>query len=114
MCAVAAAQPGAYSGTQPRFPADTLELDFRGRLDASPDYAYIDIGEVKTSPDYSTAVPQLGRNLKVLRWMVRTTFPKADVRCVGRLFLPRGAVADAAQQDVALREWNYTLYVHVV
>lgn len=133
-CAIAAAFPHAYlaegGGTAggaapgpvrpplPPFPADVLEFDFRGRMDVGRDYAYIDIGEVKSSLDLSSAVQQLGVRLGVLRWLLANCcgVPDAGVRAVGRLFVPSGVGGatprDASQEEVASSLWGFSLYMH--
>lgn len=136
-CAVAAAFPHAYladeagggtvgagGGTAPvrpplpALPAEVLEFDLRGRMDVGRDYAYLDIGEAKSRADYSSAVKQLGVRLGVLRWLLVNCcgVPEAQVRAVGRLFVPSGmGVAtplDANQADVAHSMWGFSLYLH--
>ena len=114
MCAMYVSDPDSFPSARHIFPPDQVELDARGRLELGNTFGYIDVGEIKSTADYSTAVPQLGRNLKLLRWMAETLFTDADVRCVGRLFVPSGEPTDSQQQQIALDRWNYSLYVHHV
>jgi hypothetical protein len=102
-------------------PTNELQFDMRGRPDVvRGKYAYIDIGETKSSADYAAAVVQLGLRLGVLRWVVKVCFKLQDVRLVGRMFVPGTAnasafrAADAGQQAEALERWGYSLYVHYV
>jgi hypothetical protein len=104
-------------------PSRELEFDMRGRLEVQPGTsAAIDVGECKSSVDYSGAVPQLGLRLGALRWLVCTCFdvPPEGVQLVGRLFVVGHADAagtagvDDAQQQRALDGWGYRLVLHRV
>ena len=106
-------------------PTNELQFDMRGRSDVVRGrYAYIDIGETKSSADYAGAVVQLGLRLGVLRWVVQVCFELQDVRLVGRMFVLGAANAsalraadiriDAGQQAEALERLGYSLYVHYV
>ena len=119
-----AGSPEMYTAIIERFvPAREIEFDMRGRSDiVRGQFAYIDVGECKSSADYSKAVAQLGLRLGALRWMAQACFgvPQHETRLVGRIFVPRAgnksafAGADAAQQHRALIDWGFSLYVHFV
>ncbi|GAQ86582.1 hypothetical protein KFL_002980060 [Klebsormidium nitens] len=123
LCLVAAAFPEAYLTGRPGvMPSDELEIDCRGRIDIAQngDFAYIDVGEVKTMLDYATSVPQLGLRLGALKWFVcNACGAKVEgVRLVGRLFVSKHGTkeefADASQRDRASVEWGFSLYLHRV
>lgn len=123
MCAIAAAFPSTYleaTATVVRYPSTQLEFDLRGRIDvgATSSYAYVDTGEVKATPDYGSAVSQLGVRLGTLRWLIQAYFPAEKIILVGRLFIPkqrsRNQFVDPGQRQLAQDEWNYSLYVHFV
>lgn len=123
MCAFAAAHPDRYLQKQPvrlYVPSEVMELDLRGRMQVAKNgrFAYIDTGEIKSSVDYAKAVEQLGLRLGVLRWLVCACcgVAEAEIRLVGRLFVPKHTLGSSyvedQQQDKALREWGFSLYVH--
>ena len=116
MCAVAASDAMRYiERLDVPYPPDELQVDLRGRMEFCGDQptVYIDVGEVNSSADFSTAVPQLGRTLKLLKWCVRTLFPDAQVTCIGRMFVPSGdGRLHQEQQRIALSEWGFSLYVY--
>jgi len=123
MCSIAAAHPDKYL-TLPaqslQLPSEVVEFDMRGRMDAAKggDYAYIDVGEVKSSAHYTKSVEQLGLRLGLLRWLVHVCAGIAvpDIRLVGRLFLPKaalqGSFIEDQEREKALHEWGFSLYVH--
>ena len=123
MCSMAAAHPDKYLALPAQslqLPSKVVEFDMRGRMDAAKggDYAYIDIGEVKSSADCSKSVEQLGLRLGLLRWLVHvcasTAMPK--IVLVGQLFLPKaalqGSFIEDQEREKALHEWEFSLYVH--
>ena len=116
MCAIAASDETRYiERLDVPFPPDELQIDLRGRMEFYGDQplVYIDVGEVKSSADFSTAVPQLGRSLKLLKWCVRTLFSDAQVTCIGRMFVPGSDNRlYQEQQQRAFNEWGFSLYVH--
>jgi hypothetical protein len=122
LCLVAAALPEYLTGKPGIFPSDELEIDCRGRIDIAQngDFAYIDVGEVKTTLDYATSVPQLGVRLGALKWFVCSACgAKVEgVRLVGRLFVSKHGTkeefADAYRRDIASDEWGFSLYLHKV
>lgn len=122
LCLVAAAFPHIYLTGQPKtFPSDELENDCKGRMDIARDgsFAYIDLGEVKTSLDYATAVPQLGLRLGALKWFVCKACgaEMEGVRLVGRLFVFEHGTeefVDEGQIIIASEKWGYSLYLHRV
>lgn len=118
---VAAAEPAAMTAAV--YPAvvqllaSVLFLATAAR--ESADYAYIDIGKVKTSADYRSAVRQLGVRSGVLRWLVSTCLqvPFPSITCVGRMSVPcsrHSADLDQQQQAVADSVWGYSLYLYLV
>ena len=100
------------------------EFDARGRLDIarSGQYAYLDVGEVKMTPDYASSVPQLGIRLGALSYFVRAACEKTEpegVRMVGRMFVSKHGMGrnesiDSQQRDLAFEKWGYSLYLHRV
>lgn len=124
MCLLAAALPKQYllpdSPAASKFPSWELEFDMRGRMEISADdsFGYIDIGEVKSSADFSSAIPQLGLRLKAVEWAVKAVRPGlADIRLVGRLVAPSRAIRGkirAKEQQTASKDWGFSLYVHAV
>ena len=123
LCAIAAAFPVLYlqqpaSGVQ--VPSERLEFDMRGRMDVARqgEFAYVDVGEVKRSQDYASAVQQLGIRLGTLGWFVSKCcgVDAAAVRLVGRLFVPTHSslesFVEGEQRDIARDKWNYSLYLH--
>ncbi len=126
MCTLAAAMPGLYledsSSSSPSFaapfPSWELEFDARGRvevdLDSGGGYARCETGEVKSSANFASAIPQLGIRLKALAWVVATTQGRDDlkIRLIGRLFVPKGIVCDESQRRLAQQIWHYSLYIH--
>lgn len=99
-------------------PPRELEFDMRGCAKLLPGrLATIDIGECKSSADYSSAVPQLGLRLAVLRWVLQHACDSAleSVVLVGRMFVVAGRDGvDSAQQQRASDEWGFELLVHWV
>lgn len=98
-------------------PPDELQIDLGGRIEFYGDQplVHIDVGEVQSSSDFGTAIPQLSRTLKLLKWAVRTLFPNAQVTCIGRMFVPSGnSSLHQEQQQRALSERAFSLYVHPV
>lgn len=94
----------------------------KGHMHVAPhaDFAYIETGEVKVAREYKDAVPQLGLRLNVLAWLVHICYnvPRDRIVLVGRLYVPRSkgvAVGvDAQQQQEALMNWGYVLYLDEV
>ena len=101
-------------------PSEVLDFDARGRMEVARGGAYIDTGEVKTSLDYAKGVEQLGIRLGVLRKMVEVCchVPNQQVRLVGRLFVSKHGGdrvhVDELQRERALKEWDYSLYSHLI
>ncbi len=100
-------------------PGEELQLDCRGNLDVMPSkFAYLDIGEVKKGPDYSKAIKQLGMRLSVIAWLVHecSGVPDADIRRVGRLFIPLGKrqPIEFKEQQAALEDWQFSLDLHEI
>ena len=94
---------------------EELETDCRGDLDVTPrNSAYIDIGEIKKGVAYSTAITQFGIRLSVIAWLVHECceVPSADIRRIGRLFIPWGnrQFNEDEQQKLALDDWQFSLY----
>jgi hypothetical protein len=104
-------------------PSRVIELDHRGRFEVQQNWAYIDIGEMKTSLDYSKAVQQLGVRLKAMKYVacaLNKDLKERDIRMVGRLFLPKdaatggaNAIVDVQQQQEATK-MGYSLYLHPI
>ena len=126
MCVVAAAHPRLYldeTRDDYLFPPEQLEFDMRGRVEFplhKPNFAYIDIGEVKMTVGFDKAIEQLGQRLGVLRWLVlQTQSGDSDIRLVGRLFSCRGSARQEASMvpvdmmDRAAKEWDFSLYMHL-
>lgn len=123
LCLVATAFPETYLKGQPGvIPSDELEIDCRGRIDIAQngEFAYMDVGEVKTMLDYATSVPKLDLRLGALKWFVCNACGANEdgVRSVGRLFVSKHGTkeefADALQRDKASVEWGFSLYLHRV
>ena len=100
-------------------PSEELELDCRGNLDVTPGkYAYLDVGEVKTGAAYSKVTTQLGIRLSVIAWLVHecSGVPDADIRRVGRLFIPLGKrqPIEFKEQRSALDDWQFSSYLHEI
>ncbi|KAK9811837.1 hypothetical protein WJX72_011041 [[Myrmecia] bisecta] len=125
MCVLAAAHPKLYLNAGRNglnVPAEELEFDAQGKVELpmGKHYAYIDIGEAKRSLDYRTSVKQLGLNLGALRWTLQTAFAlkPAQITLVGRLFVTKENVevmsGKAQLVDLALCDWGYSLFVHML
>ena len=123
MCAFAAAHPERYLQKHPvrlYAPSEVMEVDLHSRMQVVKNgkYAYIDIGEINSVVDPAKAVEQLGLRLGVLRWFVCACcgVAEAEVKLIGRLFVPKytlgSSYVEDQQQDMALREWGFSLYVH--
>lgn len=123
MCLIAAAHPSRYlsSTTYPKFlfPPESLEFDFRGRLDVTQRgrFATIDTGEVKTQLEYAKGIEQLGIRLGTLRWFVSSIVPDLEaerVHLLGRLFIPARKMSEADIEKVkeARDVWRYDLFLH--
>lgn len=116
MCAALLACPaGHFDSPGPVVPPEHVQIDAvigtwwlpeRSRLE-------IRIGEVKASLDYSTAVPQLGVRLSVLKLLARSHFgERVRIGLVGELMVPSNeapAHVDTAQRKHALRHWGFEL-----
>ena len=91
-------------------PSEELKMDCCGNLGVTPSkFAYIDIGEATTRAAYSKAITQLGIRLSVIAWLVLecSGVPDADIRRVGRLFIPLGKRQhiEFKEQKTALEDW---------
>ena len=106
-----------------------LEFDLKGRLELSWERLNLDVGEVKSTADYSSAVPQLGIRLMVLKYIALAALEhfsrnrpasapaSPDVFSTGRLFVPKRAVKVAhahadSQQISAAGVMGFDLYLH--
>ena len=101
----------------PALPPDELDLDMRGRVEVFNGSVFVELGEIKTSADYATAVPQLGLRLGTLRYAVEVLLPGKAVDLTGRLFLKHSVGVrgpDQQQQKAAREEYNFRLLVHVL
>ena len=127
MCAVAAAFPDLYLGQPPGrrrsrpseapFPPDELEFDMQGCIELhNSSKATIDVAEVKTSLNYSAAIPQLGMRLGVLAWVVHSCYgvPFDSMTLTGRLFVPRHQASrlDKQQRELAQEAWVFSARIH--
>ena len=105
-------------------PSCEVEFDVVEQLEVQPGRtAAIAIGEVESSADYAKAVPQLGLRLAVLRWLVGACYdvPPQSVLQIGRMYVAGGRReawpgdgTDAAQQQLADKEWGFQLQVRWV
>ena len=122
-CLLAASRPAAAGGADDDdLPGESFQLDASGRREFRDDGAVLmaDVGEIKSSMNYATAVPQLGRALCALRWMAATCCgcDAARAQLTGRLFVPHSqvvlATADAQQVALARRVYGFQLHVHAL
>ena len=125
MCAMAAAHPQLYLQGRGSMPheliTDKVEFDLRGHIEVLPgQYAYIDIGEMKTAPKYRYDVSHLGLRLGLLKWMVQkgADVPQGQICLVGRLFVSKTDANSrrvcSQQQTRARSDWGFTLHLHFV
>ena len=122
-CLLAASRPAAAAGADDDdLPVESFQLDASGRRELRDGGAVLmaDVGEIKSSMNYATAVPQLGRALCALRWMAATCCgcDAARAQLTGRLFVPHSqvvvATADAQQVALARRVYGFHLHVHAL
>lgn len=124
-CLLAASRPAAAAGDDADdddLPGESFQLDASGRRELRDGGAVLmaDVGQIKSSMNYATAVPQLGRALCALRWMAATCCgcDAARAQLTGRLFVPHSqvvvATADAQQVALARRVYGFHLHVHAL
>ena len=77
-------------------------MDVRGKITMIQDHVSIDVGEIKrTTMQYRKAKEQLVQRAKVLRWAMQTVVQQPlPFVLIGRLFVPRGEVDNAASDEI--------------
>jgi hypothetical protein len=120
MCLVVASHESKYfneHGNLIRMPLRELYIDCKGSVIVNSIKGTVDIeiGEIKSDSDYSTAIHQLGISLGCMKWLVQSIehFESMHIRLIGTVIVRANAALSVADErnlaEHAQKHWGIEL-----